>query len=339
MVVATARAHRGLLERAQAGRRLARVEDLRAGAAHGGDERGGAGGDARQALQEVQRRALGREDRRGRRAHAQHHVARGYDLAIVDRPQFRLGRERRERGPGRRRTGDDTRCLGHDVRTASPRRIDRHPRGDVSVVAEVLAQRALDAFHELQVSQAHGAHATRRRGHGRTMSAREPTRRRRDYGGGSVGSGARWRASSCKVVRPMPSTCASSSRDAKAPCRTRCSTMARARNGPMPGNVANSATDAWLTSTRRGVATCRSSRRSACTTRAAKRTTAASVTSSQSPTSKRRRLGASPACRGATPAADAAGSAPASAPSARSPLTPCAGPAPPPSAAGAARSW
>jgi len=61
VVVAAAAAHRVLLRQAQAGEGLAGVEDARAGAGDGLDERSGAGGRGRQRLQEIDRAAFGRE--------------------------------------------------------------------------------------------------------------------------------------------------------------------------------------------------------------------------------------------------------------------------------------
>ena len=63
VVAPAARGDRRLLERAQARRRLARVEDLRAGALDRAHARRGQRRDARQPPEEVQRRALGGEQR------------------------------------------------------------------------------------------------------------------------------------------------------------------------------------------------------------------------------------------------------------------------------------
>ena len=66
VVRAAAGAHGVLLERAPAGRRLPRVEDLRLRALHRVDVARRERRDARQALHEVQRDALGRQQRRAR---------------------------------------------------------------------------------------------------------------------------------------------------------------------------------------------------------------------------------------------------------------------------------
>ena len=63
VVDSTARAHRGLLQRAQAGRGLARVEDLGARALDLPNGPGGRGRNAGESLEEVQRRALGAQQR------------------------------------------------------------------------------------------------------------------------------------------------------------------------------------------------------------------------------------------------------------------------------------
>ena len=80
-----ARGDRGLLERAQPRRRLARVEDPRAGALDLADRARGRGRDARQAAEEVQRRALGGQDRPRRALDAQHLAALAPD-ALLDAP-------------------------------------------------------------------------------------------------------------------------------------------------------------------------------------------------------------------------------------------------------------
>jgi hypothetical protein len=70
MVAPAAAAHRVLLERPPAGRGLARVDDVGAGAAHRFDVAAGERGDARQPLHEVQRRPLGFQDPERAAAHA-----------------------------------------------------------------------------------------------------------------------------------------------------------------------------------------------------------------------------------------------------------------------------
>ena len=63
---------RGLLERTQAGRRLARVEHARAGPLDGPRAARGERGDAREAAEEVERRALGADQRPGRALDLEH---------------------------------------------------------------------------------------------------------------------------------------------------------------------------------------------------------------------------------------------------------------------------
>src|SRR5512133_3170265 len=65
VVFSASAAHRIFLERAQSGRRLARIEDLRTGVGHRLDVASREGGDARQTAEQVERQALAREERTG----------------------------------------------------------------------------------------------------------------------------------------------------------------------------------------------------------------------------------------------------------------------------------
>jgi hypothetical protein len=76
VVLSPARHHGLLLEDAQARRGLAGVEDPGAGALDRANEPGGEGGDARQVSEEVERDALGGEDRAPRAGDLGHQAAR-----------------------------------------------------------------------------------------------------------------------------------------------------------------------------------------------------------------------------------------------------------------------
>ncbi|MDR6137000.1 hypothetical protein QE438_000304 [Pseudoxanthomonas sp. SORGH_AS 997] len=86
VVVAAAAAHGVLLRQAQARDRLARIQDARAGAAHGRDEGRGDRGRAAQGLQEVERGALGADQRARAPAQGGQHGAGGHALAFGHAP-------------------------------------------------------------------------------------------------------------------------------------------------------------------------------------------------------------------------------------------------------------
>ena len=90
MVAPATGAHCGLLERPQSRRRLASVPDPRrivtSGVTQHDDERPHARGDAREVAEEVERGALGREDRRQRAAHATDDGARANERTFVGSP-------------------------------------------------------------------------------------------------------------------------------------------------------------------------------------------------------------------------------------------------------------
>ncbi len=126
VVPAAAGPHRRLLERAQAGRRLAGVPDR--GPRRGGvDEAAGEGGDAGEVAEEVQRGALGGEDRRQRAGDA-------------CRRACPARRRRRRRPPTRRSTAGVE--LGEGLgRARASRRGRRRLRGTKSAVAAMPGSR------------------------------------------------------------------------------------------------------------------------------------------------------------------------------------------------------
>ena len=91
MIGPTADDDRGLLELAQAGHRLAGVEDLHPGALDRLDVARGQGGDARQPAEKVQRGALGGEDARGRTVEPRDHVALAGLQRDVEAAEHRSG--------------------------------------------------------------------------------------------------------------------------------------------------------------------------------------------------------------------------------------------------------
>ena len=98
VVPAASAAHRVLLERAQSGRRLARVEDLRAGAVDRVDVAAREGGDAREAAEQVERQALAARAARGRGPRVARSRPRSASPSAVDRlERGRSGRARRRR--------------------------------------------------------------------------------------------------------------------------------------------------------------------------------------------------------------------------------------------------
>ncbi|MNM73843.1 hypothetical protein D3C81_855870 [compost metagenome] len=89
MVVATAAGDRVLLRQAQAGQGLAGVEQLDLGVGHLVGEELRVSRNARQHLQEVQRRALAAEQGTGRAFKVEQHLVGGGAVAILDLPVHR----------------------------------------------------------------------------------------------------------------------------------------------------------------------------------------------------------------------------------------------------------
>ena len=144
MVAAAAGGDRALLQLAQARRRLAGVEDRRAGACDRRGEAGGEGGDAGEVAEEVQRRALRREQRAGAAAGEDDVggdavVPLALDEEVVDVLDAALAQRL---GDDRQPVGD-ARLFLDDPRPRPRPRGDRRLRGDVAA-AEVLGQRPRD---------------------------------------------------------------------------------------------------------------------------------------------------------------------------------------------------
>ena len=132
----------GLLERPQARRGLAGVPDPeRRG---GVDERPGAGGDAAQVAEEVEGRALGREDRGQRTGHDAEDLPGRDLLAVVDLPDHvDLAVDLAEGLRGARGAGDDAVGAHHELRPALGR-CRQERRAQVSQRQEVLVERPAD---------------------------------------------------------------------------------------------------------------------------------------------------------------------------------------------------
>ena len=145
MVGTAAGSDRRLLERAQAGRRLARVPDARvpSGRLGGVDELAGQRRDAREVAEEVQRRPLGGEDRSERTAHSAEHLLRVEVITVHREPRDRdrcvdlCERLGRARG-----TGEHARRRG-TTKSADACRLGRQQRRrDVTEGREILVERA-----------------------------------------------------------------------------------------------------------------------------------------------------------------------------------------------------
>src|SRR5882724_6316778 len=120
VVEAAPGAHCGLLQRPQARRGLAGVEQPGPGPGECLDVPAGERRDAAQPLQEVQRRPLAGEDSAQRAANAQHALARtGFLPLTLESFQLGGGRERAEDARGGGHARDDQGLLGHDESRAA----------------------------------------------------------------------------------------------------------------------------------------------------------------------------------------------------------------------------
>ena len=157
MVGPTAGAHSRLLEAAQPWGGLAGVPDAGGTADCGGvDEGAGPGGDAREVPQEVQRRALRREDRRQGPAHRGERLARSDGVAVVHVPRERHGRVDLGEGLGGAGTaGDDTRVAGHEGRVGGEV-VGEQRRGEIAERGEVLVEGTADGFGDGPPRRMHG---------------------------------------------------------------------------------------------------------------------------------------------------------------------------------------
>jgi hypothetical protein len=147
MVVAAAGAHGIFLREAQAGQGLARIEDLRARAAHGVDVRRGDRRRRRQRLQEIERGAFGTDQRACVAFDAAQQRAGGDAFAVGNVPfdaRVRIEREETRVDPvapaDHRRVARDDACL----RVFAGR---QQVGGDVAA-AEVFVERALDVAQD-----------------------------------------------------------------------------------------------------------------------------------------------------------------------------------------------
>ena len=156
MVPAAAAADGVLLERAEPGRGLARVEDGRPRPLGQLDEAAGEGGDTAEPADEVERDALAAEDRaRGPLDQGEYRRHVGHRRALLEfRPDVYRGVEGVEDGGADRNPADDARLLEQQLRAAV--RIRRHERERGRVArADVLAQGRADHALDLLLRQLH----------------------------------------------------------------------------------------------------------------------------------------------------------------------------------------
>ena len=152
------RAHRGLLERTQAGQRLAGVEHphLVAGREH---EPVRGGRDTRQVAQEVECRPLAGEHRPQRPGDGTDLGARAREPAVVDQPVDLHGGVELGEHLGRARGARDDAFAAHDDLGDGPR-VARHERGgDVAERPEIFRQRERDRGADVGDRAVERAHA------------------------------------------------------------------------------------------------------------------------------------------------------------------------------------
>ena len=133
VVDAAAAAHGVLLQRAEARGRLAGVPDPGVRAGERVDPAGGGGRDAREVAEEVQRGALGGEQRRHRAVHREQYVVPGDPVAVGGLPLHLHGRTDHvpEDHLGDREPGDHPVGAGDQVRPGLLRRVEGGGAGDV----------------------------------------------------------------------------------------------------------------------------------------------------------------------------------------------------------------
>ncbi len=159
VVVAAAAADRVLLEGAQAGRGLARVDDPGRHLADSVDDRPGRRGYATQVTEEVEADPLGRKDGPGRPGDGGQRRSRPNPSPVVDVPVGDDGGiEESEAAQGRSESGDRARSAGDDARRRSVIPGEYRIGGDVTGIAEVLGEgSAQDLVDDVHGSFDHGA--------------------------------------------------------------------------------------------------------------------------------------------------------------------------------------
>ena len=149
VVRAPAGGDRRLLERPQARRRLARVEDPRTGPFDLANAPRGEGRDARELLQEVERRPLGGEDRPGRPVDLKHRPALAPHPLVDETGRANIGIEPAKRFLGDLEPVDDARLLLRDP-SARPRPCGNGRLRRQIARADVLAEGAGDELCDLR---------------------------------------------------------------------------------------------------------------------------------------------------------------------------------------------
>jgi len=155
LVLSAARAHRVFFGQAQAGQRLAGVEDGGARAGDGCDVRPGRRRHGRQGLQEIQRRPLGGEQCPGAALDLDQQVARCDRIALVHLPVEAAGRvQRAEAGVEPGPPGNHRRLARDDAGMGGLR--GRKEAGGQVAAADVFRQRArYVGFHGRQQQIGH----------------------------------------------------------------------------------------------------------------------------------------------------------------------------------------
>src|SRR3989338_8433635 len=145
VVRAAADAHGVALEQAQAGSGLAGVAQLRFRSLQAGDVAAGEGGDAAQALQEVERGALAAQERAGVAPHLGQHAA-AHELAFFDQgAEAQLRVEQLEQPLHHRQARHHHHLLGEESASGLDRRGHGRVGGQVAG-AQVFGQGALEDF-------------------------------------------------------------------------------------------------------------------------------------------------------------------------------------------------
>ena len=142
VIAAPAGAHRVFLQDPQPGQGLARAGDARGralGLCHGSSRQGG---DAAQVRHEIQRGALGRQQRTHRPLHACQHLPGPYPLPVLRPGLERHGRIEQVKGQaGQIQPGHHAQLTTGHVKTGRGRRRNDGSRRDVATPPQVLGQR------------------------------------------------------------------------------------------------------------------------------------------------------------------------------------------------------
>ena len=149
VVLPAAYSHGVALQRSQARRRLARVQDANVEAGYGIDQPAGGAGDAREPLEEVEGDPFAAQDRRERAGDGGQAIARRYYGALrQSRLEAERWVERGEDGGGHGQPADHTRALCDDRRLALLAGRDQRPCRHIALGGVLLQRRVYQAAHE-----------------------------------------------------------------------------------------------------------------------------------------------------------------------------------------------